>query len=63
MLSLNEFEQPQLFSEKGQGCPGYTKEIAVNNRRMRSAVKDCLKAKPTDAEIVDLTLVCCMSIS
>jgi alkylhydroperoxidase family enzyme len=63
MLALNEFEQPQLFSEKDRAALAYTREIAVNNRRMRSAVKDCLKAKPTDSEIVDLTLVCCMSIS
>lgn len=60
MLALNEFEQSPLFSEKDRAAIAYAAEITANNRHMRRAVKERLKASLTDAEIVDLTLACCM---
>jgi uncharacterized peroxidase-related enzyme len=60
MLALNVFEQGPLFSEQDRAALAYAEEITVNNRRMRRQVKERLKANLSDAEIVDLTLACCM---
>lgn len=60
LLALNDFEQSPLFSESDRAAIAYAAEITANNRDMRREVKDRLKASLTDAEIVDLTLACCM---
>jgi uncharacterized peroxidase-related enzyme len=60
MLALNAFEQSPLFSEQDRAALAYAEEITVNNRRMRRQVKERLQANLRDAEIVDLTLACCM---
>ncbi len=60
MLALGEIEQSPLFSETDRAALAFAEEITVHPRTMRAAVKERLKAVLTDAEIVDLTLACCM---
>ena len=59
MLSLSDFESSPFFSDKERAALSFAVEITANNRNMRRAVKDRLKAHLTDPEIVDLTLACC----
>ena len=60
MLALNEFEHSAAFSDKDRAALAFAEEITFNNRHMRQQVKDRVKAHLSDAEIVDLTLACCM---
>ena len=60
MLALNEFEQSALFSEQDRAALAYAEEITANNRHLRRQVKERLKTLLSDAEIVDLTVACCM---
>jgi uncharacterized peroxidase-related enzyme len=60
MLALGDVEQSELFTETDRAALAYAEEITVNNRHLRAAVKERLKAVLSDAAIVDLTLACCM---
>ena len=60
MLALNEFEHSAAFSDKDRAALAFAEEITVNNRHMRQEVKDRVKAHLSDAELVDLTLACCI---
>ena len=60
LLALNEFERSAVLSEKDRAALAFAEEVTVNNRHMRQEVKDRVAAHLSDAEIVDLTLACCI---